>query len=150
MDQEKRNEMPDETSRTGNISGAEESLSVPVIEEKIIIDKKTEETGRVRIQKKVHETEETIEIPVSTEELEVERVAVNQYIDTPPPAIRHEGNTTIIPVLQEVTVVEKRLLLVEEVRITKKVVDTATTQRVPLRKEEVTVTRENSKNKKEV
>lgn len=121
------------------------SLSIPVIEEKIKIDKKVVETGKVRISKRVHEEEETVEVPESKEEVDVERVLINQYVDTPPPAVRHEGDTMIIPVLKEVTVVEKRLLLVEEVRVTKRKIKSASSHTVNLRKEEVIVTRDRNK-----
>jgi len=66
------------------------------------------------------------------EEINVERIPVNKYVKSPPPAVRHEGNKTIISVLKEV--VEKRLILVEEVHVTK--------HRTRRRKEEDIVLRE--------
>ena len=56
--------------------------------------------------------------------------------------MRSEEDTLIIPVLEEVLVVEKRLLLKEEVRITKRE-ETHTPQRVTLRREEAAVERIN-------
>ncbi len=112
---------------------------IPVIEEKVSIGKEVKETGKVRLTKKVHEEEQLVDIPGIQEEVDVERIAINKYVDSPPPPVRHEGDTTVISVLREVTVVEKRLELVEEVRITKRQVKTENAQTVTLRREEVNV-----------
>lgn len=123
---------------------AGENVSIPVIEERLKIDKEIVETGSVHISKKVHEKEETIDLPGSREELDIERVAINKYVEEAPPAIRHEGDKMIIPVLREVAVVEKRLVLVEELHVTKRQVKTEDRQSVTLRKEEVNIDRKKS------
>jgi uncharacterized protein (TIGR02271 family) len=115
--------------------------TIPVIEEQLLIDKRVVEKGRVRISKKVRETDETVNIPLVQENVQVERVPINQYIAEPPPPVRYEGNVMIIPVLREVVVVEKRLVLVEELRVTKQQTQTQETQKIRLRKEEVNVKR---------
>jgi uncharacterized protein (TIGR02271 family) len=103
------------------------------------VDKKWVETGKVNISKKVTEHEETIDVPLSHEEVNIERVEVNKYIETLPPPVRYEGETMIIPVLREVVV--KRVLLVEELRVTKKDVQTQEKKQVTLKKEEVNIER---------
>jgi len=118
-----------------------ETIVVPVLEERLRVDRQVVDTGSVRILKKVHEEEVQVDIPILTEQLEVERVPINQYIDTPPPSVRYEGDTMIVPVLREEIVVSTRLVLVEEVRITKRSVETVHSQQVTLRKEEVIVER---------
>lgn len=128
---------------------ADKTLSIPVIEEKVTVGKEKVESGKVRISKRVYEEEETLNLPESKEELDVERVKINKYVDSAPPAIRQEGDTTIIPVLKEVTVVEKRLVLVEEVRVTRRKVQSESSQKVNLRKEEIIVEREENKQYKE-
>lgn len=117
-----------------------ETVVIPVIVEELHVDKQLIETGRVRLVKTVHQDEQTVNIPLMREEVTVERVALNQYVDQPP-STRQEGDTTIYPVLQEVVVTEKRLLLVEEIRVTKRQVETHETQSVTLRREEVNVER---------
>jgi hypothetical protein len=57
--------------------------------------------------------------PLFSEEVNVERVPVNRII-AGPAQTRQEGDTTIIPVVEEVITLQKRLLLREEVRITRK------------------------------
>jgi len=77
-------------------------------------------------------------VDVRNEEVNVERVPVNEYADTLP-EVRYEGDTTIIPVIKEVAVVQKRILVVEEIRITKKTHITEEERTVPLKKEIVSV-----------
>lgn len=60
-----------------------------------------------------------VDEPLFSDDVSVERVPVNRIIDGPMDT-RHEGDTTIIPVLEEVVTVQKRLLLREEVRITRR------------------------------
>lgn len=113
---------------------------IPVIEEQLQIAINEVETGVVRLTKRVTEEVQTIDTPTTKEEVTVDRVAIYQYVDTPP-VIRYEGDTTIIPVLREVLVTEKKLLLVEEVHVTKRKTVEQDTQTFTLRKEEVTVER---------
>jgi uncharacterized protein (TIGR02271 family) len=116
------------------------SLVIPVMAETLEIDTRWVETGRVRIRKIVHEHEQTVDPPLWREEVVIERVPINRVVNEPPSA-RFEGETLILPLLEEVFVVEKRLLLKEEVRITKRRIDTHAPQRVTLRREEATVER---------
>lgn len=113
--------------------------SIPVIEEQINIGKQTIETGKVHIAKKVLTEDFNARIPVLKEDVVVEKVTINQYVDGPAPGIRIEGDTTVIPVIKEVIV--KRVLLVEEIYITKRSVETIAEVNEVLRKEQVTVTR---------
>lgn len=142
MNRRKSQEQPvhQNTQPTENHTGI-----IPVIEEQLIVDKRVVEKGRVRISKKVRETDETVNIPLIQENVSVERVPVNQYVAEPPPPVRYEGNVMIIPVLREVVVVEKRLVLVEELRVTKQQTQTQETQKIRLRKEEVSVKRVSGK-----
>lgn len=109
---------------------------IPVIEEEVIIGKKIVSKGGIIVTKEVI-TEETIaEVPLISEHIDVVRIPVNEYREVRP-EIRTEGDTTIIPVLKEV--IEKRLLLVEEIRITKNVTSETRQEKVTLSREKVTV-----------
>ena len=114
---------------------------IPVVEESILLEKKTVDTAKVIISKKVTEHQEEINIPLLQEQYEVVRVPVNQTVASLPAAIRHEGDTTIISVVREVLVVEKRYEIVEELHITKRVTEHMETQSITLQSEEVSVTR---------
>ena len=116
------------------------TVLIPVIEEQLQVSKKVVETGRVKLIKTVEETDETVTIPLLSNEFSIERVPVGQYVDDVP-ATRREGDTTIYPVVKEVLVTQKRLLLVEEVRVTEHQLEVNETQTVRLRREEVTIER---------
>lgn len=118
----------------------EEVVVIPVIAEEIGVSKQQVTTGRVRISKHVHENEQVIDTPILREEVDVQRVPVNRQVEQAP-EVRYEGDTMIIPVLEEVLVVEKRLMLKEEVRVTRKHSQVQQPQHVTLREEEVEVQR---------
>jgi uncharacterized protein (TIGR02271 family) len=123
------------------IAGREsEVFVVPVVVEELDIRKRRVETGGVRVAIVVHEREEIVDEPLLQEEVSVERVPLNRVVDGPVP-IRYEGNTTIVPLLEEVLVLEKRLMLKEEVRITRRQFEKQEPQRVVLRSEEARVER---------
>jgi uncharacterized protein (TIGR02271 family) len=121
------------------------STVIPVVQEQATVDKKTVESGKVRIEKKVVEVEKTIDIPLLKEGYEIERVPVNKIVDSHP-SIREDGDIIIIPVVREVLVVEKRLELVEEVHVIKHRTEVPHTENFTLRKEEVNVERNPSGN----
>jgi uncharacterized protein (TIGR02271 family) len=118
----------------------DEKLVIPIIQEEAFLAKRVVESGKVRISKRISEREELIDEPLFREEVTVERVPINQYVDQPP-QVRHEGDVMIIPVVQEQLVMQKRLVLVEELRVRKQVVETHHPQSVTLRREEVDVSR---------
>jgi uncharacterized protein (TIGR02271 family) len=118
-----------------------EEKVVPVIEETAVVYKERVVSDRVRLHKRVQSTQEVLDIPVQTESLEVERVAIGAWIEAPA-GIRQEGDTTIYPVVEEVLVVEKRLRLVEEVRVTRRRATRQVREEVSLRHEEILVERD--------
>lgn len=133
---------PETPRRVTSLS--EQPLVVPVIEEQAIITREVVESGRVRLSKTVHQREELLEIPLKHEEIQVERVPINQYVadGASPPGLRYDGDTTIIPVMREVVVT--RLLVVEEIRVTKRTLNTMHTQPITLLHEEVHVDRQSA------
>lgn len=122
------------------VAGGNNTIVLPVIVEELEIQKRKVETGGVRVTKIVREREELVDEPLLREQVEVERVVLNKVVDSAVP-VRREGDTLIIPVLEEVLVVEKRLILKEELHITMSRVATKEPQRVTLRSEEAVVER---------
>lgn len=118
----------------------EVSTAIPVVEETLVVGKRTVETAKTNVTKRVHEHEELVDLPLTEEEVDVERVPVNRYVEGPL-AVRQEGEVTIIPVVEEVLIVEKRLLLKEEVRIVRRRTERRFQQAYTLRREEVEVER---------
>ncbi|HEY0083257.1 MAG TPA: YsnF/AvaK domain-containing protein [Pyrinomonadaceae bacterium] len=130
----------DETIVTSNRTREEERVVMPVIAETLEVQKRKVQTGGVRVRKIVHEREEVVDEPLVREEVQVKRVPINRVVEAPVP-VRHVGNTMIISLLEEVLVVEKRLMLKEELHITKGEIETYKPQRVTLRTEEAVVER---------
>jgi uncharacterized protein (TIGR02271 family) len=113
---------------------------IPVIEEKLKVQTRERITGTLEIRKTIHERTEIVDQPLHAEEVEIRRVAVNRFVDEPMP-VRHEDDTMIIPLLEEVLVVEKRLLLREEVHVKTVHKELHNPQEILLRQERVDIER---------
>lgn len=111
-------EGPATTARVLDRDAASE-LVIPVVEERARIDKRAVETGRVRVSTRTETTEQVLRESLRSDAVGVTRVPVNRTLAEGEaiPATRTEGGVTIIPVLEEILVVEKRLVLKEEVHI---------------------------------
>jgi uncharacterized protein (TIGR02271 family) len=131
-------------SATSTSSFSDEPLVIPVIQETMQVGTRIVETGKVHISKKVTEETAVENFLETSEQITVERKQINQYVETAPPASRQEGDVTIISVVKEVLFVEKRLMLVEELHVTKHKVQENRKVTATLRKEEVTVERKST------
>jgi uncharacterized protein (TIGR02271 family) len=98
---------------------AEEVAAIPLVEERLEIGKRQVESGRVRVRVAVDTREEIVPAELAHDQVEVRRVPRNVAV-TELPAVRLEGDTTIIPVVEEQLVVEKRLVLVEEIHVVRR------------------------------
>jgi len=119
----------------------ETAIVVPVYQEELAVGKRTVETGRARITKRIEEREEVVDEPLLRQEVQIEHVAVNRMWEGPPPPPRYEADKLIVPLLEEVLVVEKRLMLKEELHISRIQKTVHEPQTVVLRTENVTVER---------
>jgi stress response protein YsnF len=108
--------------------------------EEIDVQTRTVETGRVRIVKHVRRASTSVDEAVVRSTYDVERVPVNRIIEQPVEA-RREGDTWILPVIEEVVVMEKRLMLVEELHVRPRREETHHPRQVDLLKEEIAVER---------
>jgi uncharacterized protein (TIGR02271 family) len=133
---------PDDLTRVdpGPEPSRENIAKFPVVEESARIEKRTHETGRVVVHVEPHDVVQSVDVPLVEERVDVRRVPVNRFVDGPVPT-RQEGDTTVVPVMEEVLVVEKRLMLREEVHVTRRRVTSHERQDVTLRREEVRVLR---------
>ncbi len=94
------------------------SDAIPLVEEVAHLGTERVSTGRVTVRTVTDTTQETVEAELTREAVTVTRVPVDREVTTVP-QIRTEGNVTVVPVLEEVLVVEKRLVLKEEIHITR-------------------------------
>lgn len=86
--------------------------------EKLDVDKRVRETGRVTISTVTHTRDQLVDELLSNERVEIEHLVVDRMVEEMP-AVREEGDTIIIPIVEEIVVVERRLMLRKEVRITR-------------------------------
>ncbi len=121
-------------SSFGKQNGNQDAQVIPLAEETLSVGKREVETGRVRFRTEVTERTETVDEPLLRTEVSTRRVEVNQFVDSPP-TVRYEGDTMIVPILEEVLVVEKRLRVKEEVYITQVQTEHHAPQTVTLRTE---------------
>jgi uncharacterized protein (TIGR02271 family) len=127
--------------RDDGIRATEMDIVMPVVAEEVTVGTEQITRGVVRVHKRVETQEQIVDAPISSEEVIVERLRINIEVQGEIPQIREENGVVIIPVLEEVIVVEKRLMLREEVRMTKRVNASSVPQTVALRREVVDIER---------
>lgn len=125
---------------TAEVAPDLEQTVIPVIAEEVNATTRKIPTGKVRVTKQTTEHTESVSMPVVRETAHVKRVVVNRPVDGPLP-VRREGDTIIMPVVEEVAVVEKRLMLKEEIHITRQRSTELHNQDVTLRTERAQVER---------
>jgi uncharacterized protein (TIGR02271 family) len=116
-------------------------ITIPVWSEQLHVNKQSVDTGKgVRIHKNVVEHDKIVNVSLMKEELFVEHVPIQKVVsETDLPLPRQEGEVYIVPVLEEVLVVEKRICLKEEVRISKRRQELPGVQTVRVKSEQVSI-----------
>ena|SRR5271170_917741 len=122
------------------LSSGEKPVVIPLLAEEFSVRKQTLETGRVRVTTVTHQHEELVDELLAREHVEVDRVAIGKPIDAMP-AVRDEGGTLVVPVVEEVLVVERRLMLKEELHIRRVRSTERHQERVLLHKQEALISR---------
>lgn len=116
------------------------SPTLEIVSESATVSKRDIVTGKVRVETRTEQHEELVTAALRSEAVDVERVRVNRQVDETP-AIRTEGDVTIIPIVEEILVVEKRLVLTEELHIRRTVSHETVEARIDLRKQYAEVER---------
>jgi uncharacterized protein (TIGR02271 family) len=114
--------------------------TIPVLEEKLRLDKREAVTGRVQVRIRNETEERLLQADLRTETVDVERIPIGRELaagEALPVPREEEGGVLVVPVLDEVLVVEKRLVLREELRLRR----TSVVERV---EEPVTVLRQHA------
>jgi stress response protein YsnF len=119
-----------------------DDLTIPIVEEEATILKRSVETERVSVRTSSEEEQVLVRDEVRREHVEITRVPKNEEV-AQAPAIRTEGDVTIVPVLEERLVVEKRLFLVEELHLRRTVDHQSVEVPTTLRRTHVEIEREN-------
>jgi len=113
---------------------------LPLLAEEVAVSKQVVETGRVQVARITLEREQLIDELLTHETVEIDRTPIGRQVDRMPPII-DEGDTVVIPIVEEVLVVERRLLLKEEVRVRRVRSTERHQESVTLRHHEAVVTR---------
>jgi uncharacterized protein (TIGR02271 family) len=90
------------------------------------------------VHRRVLEHEEEIDMPLMREHVQVRRVLLDREVEGPLP-IRREGETIVIPVVEEVLIVSRRYRLKEEVYVTKTTREERHQERVRVRRQEADI-----------
>jgi stress response protein YsnF len=100
-----------ETSMTDD-----QEIRLPLVEESVAVATRKVSDGVVRVSIRTETIEDVAVAALEAEKIEITRVPIGREVPSAP-AIRTEGDITIVPVLEERLVVETRLFLVEEVHV---------------------------------
>jgi uncharacterized protein (TIGR02271 family) len=111
-----------------------------LLAEELSVGKEAIETGRVRVSKQTHTREVAVNEALLRESADIETIPIGRQIFETP-SVRYEGETIVIPIVEEVLHTERRLMLKEEVRITRRKTTEQFNDRVTLRYQEAVVTR---------
>ena len=111
-----------------------------LIAEELTVGKEAVETGCVRVSKQTHTREVAVDESLLRESAEIETIPIGRRIFEMP-SVRHEGETIVVPIVEEILHTERRLILKEEVRITRRKTTEQIHDRVTLRHQEAVVTR---------
>lgn len=113
-------------------------LRVPVHEEEVRAERVRESAGEVRVRKDVVEENQSMEIPVTRDEVQVRRVSTNREATGDATAFT-EGDTIRVPVTAERVEVTKEPRVVEEIEISKRPVTETERVEETVRRERVDV-----------
>jgi uncharacterized protein (TIGR02271 family) len=115
---------------------------IPVLSEELVVERRARVTGGVRLHKTVAERTALVDEPVVRERVTVERVAVGRPLDDGRiPTVREVDGVLVVPVIEEQLVVEKRLVLKEELHVRRVREESRDRQEVRLLREQVDVER---------
>jgi uncharacterized protein (TIGR02271 family) len=106
------------TRTTGTVSTADTGQTVRLREEELQARKTPVEAGRVQVGKEVVEEQKTLEVPVTREEVTVERHPVARQPSDKP--VGESGESIQVPVREEQVSVEKRPVVTEEIEVGKR------------------------------
>lgn len=111
-------------------------LYIPLSEEQLKIEKREVHTGEFLIHRSVEEFEKAVQVPLTGEDIVVERIPMNRPVEGPI-APYFEGDYMIVPIVEEVLVVQKRLVMTEQIKISKRKISQNQEVKATLRRERV-------------
>ena len=119
---------------------ADDENLLRLLAERVVVEKRLVRGDTVRVSTVTNIREQEVAEPLNREHVEIERVTIDRVIQDVPP-IRQEGDVIILPIIEEVLVLERRLVLKEEVRVRRVQVTEVHRETVSLRQQSALVTR---------
>lgn len=129
----------DDYDNTNIAMDAEREERLQLHEEKLKVDKERYQAGEVNVTKHVVEDTQTVEVPVTREEVYIERRAVTE--ETAAGVVFDDGENIHIPVMEERIEVTKRPVVSEEIIVGKREVHDTETVSERVRREEADIDR---------
>ncbi len=126
---------PWEQAPGGRDVSEEDELRIRRSEEELRTGVRQREAGSMNVRKNVRTEREEVRVPRRREEVDVERVPTNREVAE----AEFGDEEVVVQVFEEEVVVSKRIVLKEEIRLRKRVVEEVQTFEVDLRKEEVEI-----------
>lgn len=120
---------------------SEKDLVIPVVAEQLHVDTVSVPAGGVRIIKRVVEDQVEINENLRQQHAEIEHVPIGRFVDGPQPIRQTQSGVTVIPVVEEQIVVERRWLLKEEIHVRQTVSSKEHREKIPVRREKVDIER---------
>ena len=131
---------PTRGSHGGERSDAAESGVLRLPAEDATVSRQVIETGRVRLAKVTRTRDHLVDELLAHTNVEVRRIPIGRLIDAMPP-VKEDGDLTIVPIVEETLVVERKLMLKEEVHIRRVQTTERYQQKVKLRYQTAEVNR---------
>ncbi|AIQ27843.1 hypothetical protein P40081_06320 [Paenibacillus sp. FSL P4-0081] len=125
-----------DSTRTGGFNDPDEDRRLRLREEQLDVSKNKVQTGEVNVHKEIIEEQKTINVPVTHEEIVIERRAVNNDTTAEPVGA---DETIRIPVSEEQVEVRKNTVVTGEVEIHKREVQGTEQVQDTVRREEARV-----------
>ena len=116
-----------------------------VVTETATLEKRDVLTGRVRVTTRTETVDELVSAALERSDVSVSRVPIDREVEAIP-AVRTEGDVTIIPVVEEILVIEKRLVLREEIHLRQTTIVQSVDVPVSLRKQQAVIERDDLSN----
>ena len=116
------------------------ALTIPIVRERLKVGRRRVEAGRAIARTTTTTDEVQIDEALRADDVRIERVPVGRFVDAPVmPGF--DGDVLVIPIMEEVVVVTKRLRIIEEVRIHRRTTTQRHRETVALRRQTVRLER---------
>src|ERR1700693_2677854 len=112
----------------------------PLYAEDLTVSRRQIAGDMVQVRTVTRENESVVDETLNHKRVQIDRIPIGRQVEAVPPVGR-EGDTTILSVVEETVVVERRLVLKEEIDIRRLHVSERHQEAVILRKQEAVITR---------